>query len=62
MVYNRKPVRKPAAKKPTSKPVTKKITTKKPVTNLKEDLKTITQSEIEPVRKVRTKKETEQHD
>ena len=56
MVYNRKPVRKPAPKKPVAKTVDKK-----PVTKLKEDLKTITESESKkPVRKPRVKKETEQ--
>jgi hypothetical protein len=59
MVYNRKPVRKPVAKKPA----VKKPVAKKPTTKLKEDLKTITESETKkPVRKPRIKKETEQHD
>ena len=63
MVYNRKPVRKPVAKKPVAKkPVAKKPVAKKPATNLKEDLKTITETEKKPVRKPRIKKETEQHD
>jgi hypothetical protein len=62
MVYRKKPVRKTTAKKSVTKPVTKKISDKKPATNLKEDLKAITESEIKkPVRKPRIKKETEQH-
>ena len=58
MVYNKKTVRKPVAKKP----VAKKPVAKKQSTNLKEDLKTITETEKKPVRKPRIKKETEQHD
>ena len=62
MVYNRKPVRKTSTKNVVKKPVVKKPVVKKP-TKLKEDLKTITESETnKPVRKPRIKKETEQHD
>lgn len=62
MVYNRKPIRKSSTKKPVDKPVVKKPVVKKP-TNLKEDLKTITETETKKtVRKPRIKKETEQHD
>lgn len=58
MVYNRKPVKKTVVKKT----VVKKTIAKKPTTKLKEDLKTITETETKPVRKPRIKKETEQHD
>jgi hypothetical protein len=58
MVYNRKPVKKTVVKKP----IAKKPIAKKPTTKLKEDLKTITETETKPVRKPRIKKETEQHD
>jgi len=58
MVYNKKTSR----KSPVKKVVAKKPVVKKP-TKLKEDLKTITEAELEkPVRKPRIKKETEQHD
>ena len=55
MVYDKKPVKKTTTRKPVDK---------KPVSNkLKEDLKTITESETKkPVRKPRVKKQTEQHD
>jgi hypothetical protein len=64
MVYNKKPTRR-TRRTSTKKDLSKKPVTvsKKSATNLKDDLKAITESEIKkPIRRARVKKEAEQHD